>query len=160
MNTETTTCRSSAASWEEIVELESQLIFRHMMDNDPRPHYFHQTNLAESGRSEGAVFYPVVDATIERYERYFSASSEPIQQLTHSQIGELLGRQSAWAGVNARTVVGYIEGEEVVVRNGERTAEPVPLSGTEFGSSYGGTRSGWDEDPEGTTTYRAATRWP
>jgi len=160
VNTEVTTCRSSAARWEDIVELESQLIFSHMMGNDPRPHYFHQTNLADSRASEGAVFYPVLNATLERYERYFSSSSAPIQQLTHSQIGELLGRQSSWASVNASTVVGYIEGEEVVVTNGERVAEPVPVSGTEFGSSYGGTRSGWDEDAAGTTRYRAATAWP
>lgn len=130
------------------------------MGNDPRPHYFHQTNLADSSRGEGAVFYPVIDATASLYERYFSSASEPIQQLTHSQIGELLGRQSAWAGLNARTVVAYIEREEVVVTNGERASEAVPVSGTEVGSSYGGTRSGWDELAEGTTRLRAATAWP
>ncbi len=160
VNTEVTTCRSSAARWEDIVELESQLIFSHIMGNDPRPHYFHQTNLAESGRGEGAVLYPVIDATAGLYERYFSSTSEPIQQLTHSQIGELLGRQSAWATANASTVTGYIEREEVVLRNGERTAEAVPVSGTEVGSSYGGTRSGWDELAEGTTRLRAAVAWP
>ena len=160
VNTETTTCRSRAATWEEFVELESQLVFTHMMGNDPRPHYFHQTNLADSRAREGAVFYPVMNATLSLYERYFSTTSAPIQQLTHTQIGELLGRQSAWASVNASTVTGYIEGEEVVITNGERVAEPIPLSGTEFGSAYGGTRSGWDEDPAGTTRYRAATAWP
>ena len=160
VNTATTTCRSSAARWEEFVELESQLIFTHMMGNDPRPHYFHQTNLARSRTREGAVLYPVIDETLSRYERYFSTTSAPIQQLTHSQIGELLGRQSTWASVNGATVVGYIEREEVVVTNGERTVEPMPISGTEFGSAYAGTRSGWDELPEGTTRYRAATAWP
>ena len=160
VNTATTTCRSSAASWEEFVELESQLIFTHMMGNDPRPHYFHQTNLARSRSGEGAVLYPVMNATLSLYERYFSSTSAPIQQLTHSQIGGLLGRQSTWASANGATVTGYIEREEVVVRNGERTVEPIPISGTEFGSAYGGTRSGWDELPEGTTRYRAAIAWP
>jgi hypothetical protein len=160
VNTEVTTCRSSAARWEEFVELESQLIFTHMMGNDPRPHYFHQTNLADSRAAEGAVLYPVVDATLALYERYFAVGSTPIQQLTHSQIGDLLARQSAWAGANARTVIGYIEREEVVVTNGERSALEVPLTGTEAGSSYGGSRSGWDEAPEGVNRYRAATAWP
>lgn len=158
--TETTTCRTEAASWEEFVELESQLIFTHMMGNDPRPHYFHQTNLAESRTEEGAVLYPVIDATVALYERYFVVESAPIQQLSHRQIGDLLGRQSAWASANARTVIGYIEREAVVVTNGERSAVPVPLTGTEVGSSYGGSRSGWDEAPEGTTEYTAATAWP
>jgi hypothetical protein len=94
------------------------------------------------------------------HARHFSTASEPIQQLTHSQIGELLGKQSGWASANARAVVGYIEREEVVVTNGERAREPVPVSGTEVGSSYGGTRSGWTELAEGTTRLRAATAWP
>ncbi|MGN6190110.1 MAG: hypothetical protein ACTHOE_14540 [Conexibacter sp.] len=160
VNTEVTTCRSSAATWEAFVELESQLIFSHMMGNDPRPHYFHQTNLAQSRSREGAVLYPVIDATVALYERYFSTTSAPIQQLTHSQIGDLLGRQSRWASANAATVVGYIEREEVVVRNGEASAIEVPLTGTEVGSAYAGGRSGWDSAPAGTTRYRAATAWP
>ncbi|HEU4703940.1 MAG TPA: hypothetical protein VFS37_15775 [Conexibacter sp.] len=160
VNSEVTTCRSRAATWEEFVELESQLIFTHMMGNDPRPHYFHQSNLAQSSAREGAVLYPVLDATVALYERYFSSASAPIQQLTHSQIGDLLGRQSTWAGASARTVIGYIEREDVVVTNGERSAIDVPLTGTEVGSSYAGGRSGWSSAAEGTNRYRAATAWP
>jgi hypothetical protein len=160
VNTEVTTCRSSAARWEDVVELESQLIFTHAMGNDPRPHYFHQTNLADSRAREGAVLYPVIDATLALYESYFSLSSEPLQQLTHAQIGDLLARQSAWAAANARTVAGYIEGEEVVLLNGEGSAVNVPISGTEVGTLYGGTRSGWEEAAAGTTRYTAATAWP
>jgi hypothetical protein len=135
-------------------------MFTHMMGNDPRPHYFHQTNLAQSRSAEGAVLYPLVDAVVALYERYFSTASAPIQQLTHTQIGDLLGRQSTWASANAATVIGYIEREDVVVRNGERSAIEVPLTGTEVGSSYAGGRSGWSSAAEGTTRYRAATAWP
>jgi len=155
-----TTCFTEAATWEVFVERESQLMFTHMMGNDPRPHYFHQTNLAQSRSAEGAVLYPVVDATVALYERYFSTTSAPIQQLTHTQIGDLLGRQSTWAGANGATVIGYIEREDVVVTNGERSAIEVPLTGTEIGSSYAGGRSGWSSAAEGTSRYRAATAWP
>jgi len=158
---EVTTCFTEAATWEQFVERESQLIFTHMMGNDPRPHYFHQTNLAQSRSAEGAVLYPVIDETIALYERYFSTASAPIQQLTHTQIGDLLGRQSTWAGANAATVIGYIEREDVVVTNGESSAIEVPLTGTEVGSSYAGGRSGWSAAAaEATTRYRAATAWP
>jgi hypothetical protein len=157
---EVTTCFTEAATWEVFVEREAQLMFTHMMGNDPRPHYFHQTNLAQSRSAEGAVLYPVVDATVALYERYFSTTSAPIQQLTHTQIGDLLGKQSTWASANAATVIGYVEREVVVVTNGERSAIEVPLTGTEVGSSYAGGRSGWSSAAEGTTRYRAATAWP
>jgi hypothetical protein len=156
---EVTTCRTRAATWEDVVASESRIMFTHMMGNDPRPHYFHQTNLAESEAREGAVLYPVVDAVRSTYDGYF-ASNAPIAQLTYSQIGDLLARQGAWATASARTVTGYIEGREVVVTNGGEGELPVPLSGTEVGSSYAGTRSGWDDAPRGTTRYAAATAWP
>jgi hypothetical protein len=157
--TEVTTCRSSAASWEEFVSLESELIFTHMMGNDPRPHYFHQTNLAESRSREGGVLYPVIEATLAEYQRYFNATA-PIQQLTHTQIGDLLADQSAWASANGATVTGYVEGSDVVVTNGGGEAVPMPISGTEIGSLYGGTRSGWDSASVGTSRHTAATAWP
>ncbi|MGZ8632646.1 MAG: hypothetical protein ACXWZZ_02170, partial [Solirubrobacteraceae bacterium] len=41
-----TTCRTTLATWDEYVNSENTIMFRHLMDNDPRPHYFHQTNIA------------------------------------------------------------------------------------------------------------------
>ena len=54
-------------------------MFRHVMGNDPRPHYFHQTNLAEwdpakaaDDLSQGGILYPVVDALKARYDAAFN----------------------------------------------------------------------------------------
>ncbi len=157
VNTATTTCRTSTASWSDIVAAESERIFGHMMGNDPRPHYFHQTNLAESERPEGAVFYPVLNATIADYAHFFNAS-EPIVQLTPTQISEQLARQEAWS-LSSR-VTGYIEGTRVVVANGGTAAATIPLSGTEAGTLYGGTRSGWISAARGNSTHTAASAWP
>jgi hypothetical protein len=156
-NTSITTCFTSPASWSDYVQAESDRIFGHMMGNDPRPHYFHQTNLAESDRPDGAVFYPVLNATLADYSRWFNAS-EPIQQLTPTQISDLLGRQEAWG--SARGVTGWIEGARVTVVNGGTTTLSVPLSGTEAGTLYGGTRSGWANAAVGSSTHTAATAWP
>ena len=157
VNTSITTCFSRPASWSDYVTAESERIFGHMMGNDPRPHFFHQTNLAESERPEGAVFYPVLNATIAGYSRFFNAS-EPIVQLTPTQISEQLDRQERW-GI-ASGVTGYIEGTRVVVTNGGTAAVSAPLSGTEVGTLYGGTRSGWANASVGSSTHTAASAWP
>jgi hypothetical protein len=154
----TNTCRTSPATWEEYVAAESDRIFGLMMGNDPRPHYFHQTNLAESSQAGGAVFYPVLEATLADYTRYFN-STMPIVQLTPTQIGVLIERQDAWAVANASTVTGYVEGTRVVVSNGG-AATTIPLAGTEAGTVYGGTRSGWVSAAAGTSNHTAATAWP
>src|SRR5262249_26278592 len=111
----TNTCRTSPATWDEYVRAESDRIFGLMMGNDPRPHFFHQTNLAESEDAEGAVFYPVVEAVLDDYARWFNAS-EPIKQYTPTQIGDMIARQDAWAASGG--VTGYIEGREVTIVNG------------------------------------------
>ena len=163
VNTSTTTCRSSPASWEDVVAAESQRIFGHMMGNDPRPHYFHQTNLAESGQADGAVFYPVLDALIAEYKAYFN-TTEPIVQLTPTQISELLARQEAWAtastSTNTRGVSGYVEGARVTITNAGAAAATIPLAGTEAGTLYGGTRSGWVNAARGRSTHTATLAWP
>jgi len=157
VNTSVTTCRTSPASWDEYVRAESDRIFGHMMGNDPRPHYFHQTNLAESDNPEGAIFYPVLNAMLTGYSRWFNASA-PILQLTPTQISDQIARQDRWGATS--TVRGYIEGARVVVTNGGTTSLSIPLSGTEVGTLYGGTRSGWGNAAVGSSTHTAAAAWP
>jgi len=157
VNTAITTCFTAPASWSDYVRAESERIFGHMMGNDPRPHYFHQTNLAQSDTPDGAVFYPVLNATLAGYTSYFNASA-PILQLTPTQVSDLLARQEAWSRASA--VTGYIEGTRVVIANGGATGLTVPLSGTEVGTLYGGTRSGWASAGVGSSTHAAAAAWP
>ncbi|HET6449042.1 MAG TPA: hypothetical protein VFG31_08030 [Conexibacter sp.] len=157
VNSSITTCFSAPASWSDYVRAESDRIFGHMMGNDPRPHYFHQTNLAESDRPDGAVFYPVLNAMLADYNRWFNAS-EPILQLTPTQVSDQLARQEAWG--TARGVTGYIEGARVTIANGGAATLTLPLSGTEAGTLYGGTRSGWINAARGDSTHTAASAWP
>jgi hypothetical protein len=157
VNTSITTCFSSPASWSDYVRAESDRIFGHMMGNDPRPHYFHQTNLAESERADGAVFYPVLNAMLADYSRWFNAS-EPIVQLTPTQISDQLARQETWSA--ATGVTGYIEGTRVTITNGGAATLTVPLSGTEVGTPYGGMRSGWANAARGSSTHTAVSAWP
>ena len=159
VDTAVTTCRTAPATWADIVALESQRIFGHMLGNDPRPHYFHQSNLADSSAPDGAVFYPVLDAALASYTRYLNASA-PIVQLTMSQVGDLLGRQSTWASASASSVTGYVEGAQVTLVNSGTAAIDVPLTGTEAGTAYGGSQSGWVRTALGNSTHIAASPWP
>lgn len=159
VDTATTTCQTAPATWAQVLQGESDRIFGHMMGNDPRPHYFHQTNIAETGTAGGGVLYPVLDAVLADYGRYFAANA-PIVQLSHSGIATLLGQQSAWSTASTGQVSGYIEGGQVTIVNNGSAAVSLPLSGTEVGDMYGGTRSGWGTAPPGTSTHTATTPWP
>jgi hypothetical protein len=46
VNTAVTTCRTTPATKDEILALETQIMLRNVMSNDPRPGYSHQSNLA------------------------------------------------------------------------------------------------------------------
>ena len=38
---------TTPATWAEYLDQRDRVMFRHLTGNDPRPHYFHQTNLAD-----------------------------------------------------------------------------------------------------------------
>ena len=169
----TNTCETKPANFAEIVASVDTNMFQHVMGNDPRPHYFHQTNLMGSPPpgppttgtppatlpSVGdGLFYSVMNPLLEQYSQYFNV---PIEQLTVAQIGQLLAEQQAWSKANASQVSGYIEGNQVTVQNSGTGAVNTPLTGvTSVGSAYGGIQSGWTSAPVAASTYTAATSWP
>ncbi|MEW6581994.1 MAG: hypothetical protein AB1416_04455, partial [Actinomycetota bacterium] len=130
----TNTCLAAPATWEQYVASERDIMFRHLVANDPRPHYAHQSNLAED-----RTLYDVMDATIGKYRTYYST---PLMQLTHAQIGAELKRQAKWkADRDAGKVTAFIRDGKVYLDTTE-TLE-VPLTGTTVGGLYGGQTSGW-----------------
>jgi hypothetical protein len=128
------TCRTAPATWAQYIGSEADIMFRHLMGNDPRPHYAHQSNLAADG-----VLYSLLDEVLRRYRLYFSPG---LVQLTHKQIGMELQRQAKWAqDLAAGRVTAYLQDGQVHVSS-TATLE-VPITGTPDGSLYGGQRSGW-----------------
>ncbi|MGO9752880.1 MAG: beta strand repeat-containing protein, partial [Solirubrobacteraceae bacterium] len=161
-----TTCNPAGTTFTiaQIVASVDQGMFQHMMGNDPRPSYFHQTNLMDqtSGNVNGegdGLFYETLNPLLAEYNQDF-ASNAPIEQLTMAQIGTLLTEQSAWAANTS--VSGYIEGNQVTITNSGSAAVTVPLTGiTNVGSSYGGTQTGWTSIPTGTSpALTSSTTWP
>jgi hypothetical protein len=146
-----TTCNGAPASWAAYVASEDRIMFSHMMGNDPRPHYVHQSNLAdydpalpETDPNQGATLYPVVDGLLDAYGKAFDRTSMPLVQLTHTQATDELARQAAWRkAVAAGEVTGYLQDGQVHLASTAAGAVPVPVTGTSVGSRYGGDVSGW-----------------
>jgi hypothetical protein len=160
-----TTCNPAGTAFTigQIVASADQNMFQHMMGNDPRPHYFHQTNLMSSQTSgvtgDGTgLFYETVNPLLAQYSSDFAANA-PIVQPTMAQIGTLLNEQTGWLA-QQHAVNGSIRGNVVTVANQTGAQLAIPLTGTTVGSPYAGGQSGWTNAPPGTSTYTALAAWP
>ncbi|GAA1593302.1 MULTISPECIES: hypothetical protein [Streptomyces] len=131
-----------------IVPQEARTALRHVLANDPRPHYVHQSNLAED-----RTLYPVLDRVLDDYRTLF-APSAPLVNQSMKDTGVELGRRAAWdKALAAGRVTAYRIGTTVTVKAPSGVLAPVTaptgtrkqlLLGTaEFGTAYAGTRSAW-----------------
>ncbi|MEU1043394.1 hypothetical protein [Streptomyces sp. NPDC005907] len=131
-----------------IVPQEARTALGHAVGNDPRPHYVHQSNLAED-----RLLYPVLDKVLAGYRALY-ADSAPLENPRQSAIGTELKRRADWrtAVANGR-VTAYRVGRAVTVSAPSGTQIPVTapegtrkqtLLGTSvFGTPYAGRRSAW-----------------
>jgi hypothetical protein len=127
-----------------IVPLETRLTLGRILGNDPRPHFVHQSNLAED-----RLIYPVLDSILERY-RALLADNTPIVCRRMSANGAELRRQTAWsAAVRSGDAGGYLQDGRVVVHAPEGVDVPVTVpEGSRvgddlFGDAYAGARSAY-----------------
>ncbi|MFI1813348.1 hypothetical protein ACH414_23740 [Streptomyces sp. NPDC020422] len=131
-----------------IVPQEARTALAHVMGNDPRPHYVHQSNLAEE-----RILYPVLDRILADYRELFAANT-PLVNPRQKDVGTELDRRAAWdralaAGqVTAYRVGGTVtvkapSGVSVPVTAPEGTRKQLLLGTTAFGTPYAGARSAW-----------------
>ncbi|MGW6914717.1 hypothetical protein ACWGB8_13010 [Kitasatospora sp. NPDC054939] len=131
-----------------IVPLEARIDLGHVLSNDPRPHFIHQSNLAED-----RIVYPVLERILSTY-RSLHADSAPIVNLSQKDIGLEFQRRAAWkTAVDAGQVTAYRIGDTVTVNapaglqtqatmpNG--TTQKLAIGSTAFGSAYAGSLTGW-----------------
>jgi hypothetical protein len=151
-NPGTTTCitpQSTVTGFRDyIVPLEVRIALRHVLGNDPRPHYAHQSNLAED-----RVVYPVLDGVIDRFAAAYAANS-PLLHPTMKESATLLQQATTWKN-QKQNVTAYVTGGTVTVQNNSSTTIPVPVTMPEgtrvlgllglpagaFGTAYAGERS-------------------
>ncbi|MFD7978089.1 hypothetical protein [Streptomyces sp. NPDC059071] len=131
-----------------IVPQEARTALSHVLGNDPRPHYVHQSNLAEE-----RLLYPVLDKVLADYRALF-ADNTPLVNPRQKDVGTELNRRTAWErALGAGQVTAYRVGGTVTVKAPSGVAVPVTapegtrkqlLLGTAaFGTAYAGTRSAW-----------------
>lgn len=131
-----------------IVPLEARIDLGHVLNNDPRPHFVHQSNL-----SEDRILYPVLEKILGTY-RSLHADNAPIVNLSQREIGQEFQRRAAWNNaIAAGQVTAYRVGNTVTVNapSGVQvratmptgTAQKLAIGTGGFGSSYAGTLSGW-----------------
>ncbi|OLZ62999.1 hypothetical protein AV521_40000 [Streptomyces sp. IMTB 2501] len=148
-NPATTTCLAApldtATGYQDyIVPLETRIALGHVLSGDPKPHFIHQSNLAED-----RIAYPVLNGVIDGYDALFAAST-PLVNLRMKDIGAELQRRAAWtSAVHAGQITAYRIGDTVTVQapGGTYVTATLPagttLDGSAFGTAYAGRTSGW-----------------
>ncbi|MEU9864554.1 hypothetical protein AB0D99_27130 [Streptomyces sp. NPDC047971] len=144
-----------------IVPQEARTALSHIVANDPRPHYVHQSNLAEE-----RILYPVLDRVLADYRALF-ADNTPLVNPRQRDVGTELNRRAAWdQALAAGQVTAYRIGTTVTVKAPAGVTAPITVpEGTRkqlvlgtavFGTAYAGTRSAWTspEPLQSATTLR------
>jgi hypothetical protein len=146
---DTSTClpaplSTSTGYADHIVPLETRIDLGHVLSNDPKPHFVHQSNLAEE-----RIAYPVLDGVLDGYAALF-ADDTPVVNLRMKDIGVELRRRTAWkAALDADQVTAYRVGDTVIVQapSGVAVTATMPTGttngGAGFGGAYAGGVSGW-----------------
>ena len=124
-----------------IVPLETRIALGHVLANDPRPHFMHQSNLAE-----GRIGYPVLTGVLTQYRSLF-ATNAGLLNLELGQQGTVLDQASAWKTTsNAGVISAYTLGGTLYVTSSTTGKKLVPVTvpqNVAFGTSYAGERSAY-----------------
>jgi hypothetical protein len=133
-----------------IIPVDSRITESHILANDPRPHYVHQSNLTED-----RILYPMLGKILSDYRTAF-ATNAPLVNARLSDLGAELKRQGAWHGAWGN-VTAYVQGRTVTIQPQNGVAVPVTvpegtrdttgllggLLGGPYGDPYAGERSGY-----------------
>ncbi len=110
VNTATTTCSYAPISYSQMVQRETGIMLGHVLGNDPRPTFMHQSNLAEDGTA-----YPVLNSVVNTYKSWVKV---PLISPTMTQTDQIMSRTAAYnAALAAGQVSGYVLGGVMYLSN-------------------------------------------
>ena len=129
----TRTRLAPATTWRRFLELEAKTMLDHVLANDPRPHYLHQSNLTGD-----RMLYDLVDEVLDRHNDLFCVK---LAQPTLAEAGAELARRAAWLqALHGRHVTGFLKDGELHL---DSTAPvQIPVTGAAR-TADGDSDSGW-----------------
>ena len=146
-------------TWDQYLASGGSIVFQHVTGNDPRPHYAHQSNLAdwnpvlpETDTNQGGILYPYLDNILGFYHNLY-ADNAPIVQLTSSDQHDAPARRPTpptWR----RARCSLHPGQRAAHRLDRAT--DVPVTGALTGEAYAGRLSQWLTVPAGETVIPLA----
>jgi len=155
--TAVTTCLTTPATEATVLASESHIMLSHVLANDPRVGYAHQSDLTGPAtqtvngvpQDYGYTLLTLISNMLSQYNSWYTA---PITQVTDATEAQILGQQAAWAAAQRTgSVTASAQNGVVTVANTAGTAVDVPITapqgttvnGSSFGESYGGDLSTW-----------------
>ena len=153
-DTSATTCRTTPATEADFLASESHIMLSHVLANDPRLGYDHQTDLigpaTQNGQDYGYTLIDLINNMLSQYNSWYNTNS-PLDQMTDVTEAQTLAEQSAWAtAAKAGTyTASETNGVVTVTNTGSGVNVPVTVpagttvNGAAFGQAYGGNLSDW-----------------
>jgi hypothetical protein len=153
-DTSATTCITTPATEATVLASESRIMLGHVLGNDPRVDYAHQSNLigpaTQDGQDHGYTLLTLIDDVLSQYNSLYSAAT-PLDQMTDVTDAQTLAEQGSWATAEAGGKVSASEqnGVVTITNAGARVSVPVTVppgttvNGSAFGHPYGGDLSDW-----------------
>ena len=155
--TAVTTCLTTPATEATVLASESHIMLSHVLANDPRVGYAHQSDLIGPAtqtvngvpQDYGYTLLTLISTMLSQYNSWYTA---PITQVTDASESQILGQQAGWAAAQRTgSVTASAQNGVVTVTNAGGTAVDVPITapqgttvnGSAFGESYGGDLSTW-----------------
>jgi PKD repeat protein len=145
-NTSATTCITTAATQDSILASESRIMLGHVLNNNPRVGYAHQSNLI----GPDYTILTLISDMLSQYNSWFN-STAPLVQMTDTAEAPILQEQGAWTKAEGGTGISasITNGVVTVANSGSQVSVPVTVpagtmvNGAAFGQAYGGTLSDW-----------------
>ncbi|GAB3671981.1 hypothetical protein GCM10027589_41300 [Actinocorallia lasiicapitis] len=104
-----------------IIPLDTRIELSHIIKNDPRPHYVHQSNMAED-----RILYPLLDSILATYKGLY-ADNAPLVNQRLADNGAELKRQAAWKTTQGSITAYLQDGKVRITGGGSNTYVPITM---------------------------------
>ncbi len=151
-DTSDTTCLSAPATEASLLASETHIMLSHVLNNDPRVGYAHQSDLigpaTQNGQDYGYTILDLLDHMLSQYNSWYTTAA-PLDQMTDVTEARVLAEQGAWATSAGQVSASEQNGVVTITNSGQNVSVPVTVppgtttGGSAFGQPYGGLLSDW-----------------